>query len=152
MISFFVPGTPKPQGSKRGFVNKHTGKVAMVESAGAPLKDWRGDVKRFAVDAMGELLPLTGPVGVVLEFRLTRPKSHPKTKVTYPTARNGDIDKYCRGILDALTSVCFLDDAQVTSLAASKTWASGSPGVEVRLWDAELEAWSTDAALKQEAR
>ena len=43
MISLFVPGTPKPQGSKRRFVNKHTGKVAVVESAGAPLEYWRGD-------------------------------------------------------------------------------------------------------------
>lgn len=152
MISFFVPGTPKPQGSKRAFVHRTTGRAVVVESAGAPLKDWRGDVKRFAVDAMGELEPLTGPVGLVLEFRLTRPKSHPKTRTTYPTARNGDIDKYCRGILDALTSVCFLDDAQVTSLAAKKTWATTSPGVAVRLWDAELEAWSNDAALKQEAQ
>jgi crossover junction endodeoxyribonuclease RusA len=150
MISFFVPGTPKPQGSKRGFVNKHTGKVAMVESAGAPLKDWRGDVKRFAVDAMGELLPLTGPVGLVLEFRLQRPKSHPKSKITYPEKRP-DADKLARSVLDALTSVCFVDDAQITQLVVSKQWATETPGVAVRVWDLALEAWSVEAALRQDA-
>lgn len=136
MISFFVPGTPKPQGSKRGFVNKHTGKVAMVESAGAPLKDWRGDVKRFAVDAQGDLPPLTGPLAIRLEFRLQRPKSHPKNKVTWPDKRP-DADKLARSVLDALTSVCFVDDSQIVALLVRKLWAvEGGPGVLVLIDEA----------------
>ena len=150
MISFFVPGTPKPQGSKRGFVNKHTGKVAMVESAGAPLKDWRGDVKRFAVDAMAEMPAFPGPVALALEFQLQRPKSHPKTRITYPEKRP-DVDKLARSVLDALTSVCFLDDAQITELVAVKRWAHDVPGVAIRVWDLTLEAWSVEAALRQGA-
>lgn len=111
----------------------------MVESAGAPLKDWRGDVKRFAVDAQGGDPPLNGPVGVLLEFRLERPKSHPKTKVTWPISRRGDLDKYVRSILDALTSVCFLDDCQVTVIVAQKLWAQPSgPGVFIDVFDLEV--------------
>lgn len=148
MISFFVPGTPKPQGSKRGLVNKYTGKVAMVESAGAPLKDWRGDVKRFAVDAQGDTPPLTGPVGILLEFRLQRPKSHPKTRVTYPVARP-DADKLARSVLDALTSVCFVDDSQITRLVAYKKWASpfDPPGVLVQVWDNSEESDDIESGL-----
>lgn len=149
MISFWVPGTPRPQGSKRGFVNKHTGKVAMVESAGAPLKDWRGDVKRFAVDAQGDTPPLTGPVKVFLTFYLSKPKSAPKTRITYPDKRP-DVDKLGRSVLDALTGVCFLDDSQVTGLLLRKVWAETSgPGVVVTVFGGELEAWSIEAALRQ---
>lgn len=151
MISFFVPGTPRPQGSKRGFVNRHTGKVALVESAGAPLKDWRGDVKWMATLAMGETPPFDGPVALVLEFKLSRPKSHSKTKVTYPTSQRGDLDKYCRAVFDALSSVCYLDDAQITRLYAVKQWANSpdGPGVLIKVWEESLEAWSVEAAQRQ---
>ncbi len=137
MISFFVPGTPKPQGSKRGYVNRHTGQIAIVEAGGQAFADWRGDVKRFAVDTMLGRPPLTGPVGVYLTFRLARPKSHPKTKTTYPVARP-DLDKLVRAVFDALTSVCFADDAQITQLIARKRWATDStPGVYVEVFSAD---------------
>lgn len=153
MIGFFVPGTPRPQGSKRGFVNKYTGKVAMVESAGAPLKDWRGDVKRFAVDAQGDLAPLTGPVGVLLDFRLQRPKSHPKTRVTYPISRP-DCDKLARSVLDALTVVCFKDDSQITRLVVWKKWAKvGEPsGCQIMVWDNAEESDDIEGGVSQEIR
>lgn len=136
MISFFVPGVPKPQGSKRAFVHRSTGRAVLIESAGAPLKDWRGDVKRFALDAMNGQPPLQGPVGMLLEFRLPRPKSHPKTKVTYPVTRP-DLDKLARSVLDAVTSVCFEDDSQVTRLVVWKKWATAEllAGCQVRVWD-----------------
>lgn len=130
-VSFYVPGIPRPQGSKRAFVNRHTGKAALVESAGEPLKDWRGDVKRFAVDAMNGQPALEGPVFVALQFFLPRPKSHPKTKVTYPTSRP-DADKLARGVLDALSTVCFKDDSQITSLHVHKSWGE-TPGCNIEV-------------------
>jgi hypothetical protein len=58
-ITFIVPGIPATQGSKRGFLAK-SGKVIVKESC---LKngDWRGDVKRFAVESCPES-PMTGPI------------------------------------------------------------------------------------------
>ena len=47
-VEFFVEGTPKPQGSKKTFINHKTGKAVIVEAAGDPLKKWR---KRVAEEA-----------------------------------------------------------------------------------------------------
>lgn len=141
MISFFVPGVPKPQGSKRAFVHRSTGRAVMIESAGAPLKDWRGDIKRFAIDAMDRQPALAGPIAIALEFRLPRPKSHPKSKTTYPIARP-DADKLARGVLDALTTVCFADDSQITCLLVWKKWATVEwpAGCHVTVWDNSEES------------
>lgn len=132
MTTFTVLGTPKPQGSKRAFVNPRTGRAVLTESAGKPLQDWRTDVQQAALAAHdGE--PLDGPVRVTMRFGLARPKSHPKTKETWPVTRP-DVDKLVRGVLDAITHVCFNDDSQVTELLAFKTW--GTPGVMVVVEDA----------------
>lgn len=135
MTTFTVLGTPKPQGSKRAYLNRKTGKPILTESAGAPLKDWRTDVQQAAIAAMGDQPPFEGPVAVWLEFNLPRPKSHPKTRVTWPITRP-DIDKLVRAVLDAITHVCFIDDSQVVTFIASKEW--GVPGVKVT-----VDRWSS---------
>lgn len=134
-VFFHVPGQPRPQGSKRGFVNQHTGKVAMVESS-KYVADWRGDIKRFAYEAMGGRPILEGPVGLGLRFEFERPKSHGKKK-THPISRvQGDVDKHVRSAFDALTSVVFKDDAQVVYLMTTKGWADErGPGLWVNVWD-----------------
>lgn len=135
MISFTVYGTPKPQGSKRAWVNKTTGRAMMVDQAGAPLQDWRVDVQQAALTAMGERPPLDGPIYVTLRFHLARPKSHPKTRQTWPATRP-DIDKLARACLDALTHICFVDDGQVVHLNVFKVW--GQPGVTITLGDSRV--------------
>lgn len=124
LIQFYVAGTPRPQGSKRGFVNKTTGKVNLVEGSKGH-GDWRGDVRTVAAATYsGE--PLKGPVSVTLGFYMPRPKSHPKTKTTYPTSRP-DADKLARSILDAVKGICFVDDSQVTDLRVVKRWHTDHP-------------------------
>lgn len=119
-IQFTVPGVPKPQGSKRGFVVK--GKAVLVESAGIPLKDWRAVVALAGTEKMAGKPPLDGPLLVDLVFSLPRPKSHPKTRITWPITRP-DIDKLARSVLDALTHVCWVDDSQIVTLILHKQWA-----------------------------
>jgi crossover junction endodeoxyribonuclease RusA len=129
VTTFTVPGLAIPQGSKRAFPLRN-GKVALVESAGDRHKLWRhavNDAARAAYDQP----PLTGPVAVTAHFSFTRPASHPKRRRTWPTgARSGDIDKLARAVLDSLSGVCFVNDAQVVELAVSKDWGS-RPGVVV---------------------
>lgn len=55
-------------------------------------------------------------------------------------------------VLDALTSVCFADDSQITRMVVVKTWAEKTPGVNVGVWDETLEAWNLDSALAQGAQ
>lgn len=130
-LDFIVPGEPKPQGSKRGFVTKH-GKVALVEQAGKPLKDWRGAVALHATRARIESHwePFTeGPIGVSLVFSLKRPI---RQRFPVPAFRP-DIDKLTRAVLDGITDAhVWQDDGQVVSLRVEKIY--GNPGVSVRLW------------------
>lgn len=141
-VEFFVEGTPKPQGSKKTFINHKTGKAVMVEAAGDPLKKWRKRVAEEAsvhyfsepVHSASELPsePFNKCVRVSLIFRLKRPKSHYRTgkfsdvlKEEHVATRHGkrpDADKLARAVLDGLTGVVFVDDSQVFDLSVLKTW------------------------------
>ena len=129
MIRFFVVGTPKPQGSKRAFMQPNAKRPTLIESAGEALKDWRASV-RYTAARQGK--QITGPVKVQLRFVIQRPKGH------YGTGRNAqalkpsapdmhdkkpDIDKLARAVLDGLSNVVFEDDSKVVWLEAWKTYA-----------------------------
>ncbi|MEU9515896.1 RusA family crossover junction endodeoxyribonuclease [Micromonospora sp. NPDC048169] len=124
----FVPGVPAPQGSKR-----HVGRGRMIESS-TVVGLWR---ERVALAVHAERWPLlTGPVAVDLSFVMPRPKSTPKRR-TPPAIKRPDLDKLERAILDALTGIAFVDDAQVVELSANKRLASpsGQPGVWIAVYD-----------------
>ena len=130
LIRVFVPGTPKPQGSKRAIVNRHTGKASLVESS-TGVKTWRDDIRAAVLDAPP--LRFDGPVAVHCEFVLTRPRSHYRTgrnahlvrdsAPTWPTSKP-DADKLARAVLDAVSSAgTWRDDSQVVELHAVKRYA-----------------------------
>lgn len=119
-VGFYAHGAPKPQGSKRAFV--HNGRAVMTESNKAGHRDWRATVTAAALDAMDGHQLLGGPLRVRLVFALPRPKSHPKTRRTWPIARP-DIDKLTRAVLDSCTHVVWRDDSQVVDLHVAKVWA-----------------------------
>lgn len=80
--------------------------------------------------------PLEGAVTVAIEVYLERPKTVTRM---HPTSRyDGDGDKFERAVWDALTGVCFVDDAQVVAWTGRKVYTDGEPGVQVtvRLADA----------------
>ncbi|MCA9843224.1 MAG: RusA family crossover junction endodeoxyribonuclease [Dehalococcoidia bacterium] len=127
-VTFFVPGAPAPQGSKR-----HVGNGVMVESSKA-VGPWRERVALAAHQAMRAMgwPPHVGAVTVALAFLMPRPKSLPKTRTVEATKRP-DIDKLVRACFDAMTDVCFTDDSQVVGMRASKRYAlpDESPGVQI---------------------
>lgn len=130
MISFFVPGKPAPQGSKR-----HVGRGILIESS-KEVGPWR---ERVALAAHSHAKTvLAGPVGVRLDFVMPRPKSAPKLS-TPPAIKRPDIDKTTRAVLDALTGICFADDSQVVDLRATKRLAlpEETPGVHITIGDSE---------------
>ena len=137
-ITFFVPGLPKPQGSKKAFMRPGAKHPTMIESAGKPLKDWRDTVEAFA-KRVGVLVP--GPVKVYLDFRLPRPKAHFRTgkrsadlREDAPTwhSQRPDIDKLSRAVLDGITDVVIGDDSCVVKLIAGKRFDS-EPGCWIRV-------------------
>lgn len=152
-----VVGLPAPQGSKRPFRNKHTGKIGLAESS-ERVRPWREAVKHAALDVVcppfdhGITGDCDGPCGlfdqpltVVVTFALPRPKGH------YGTGRNArllrdaaptwpagkpDVDKLLRSTLDALGEAgVFRDDSQVVWATAIKTYAGfGQPaGAQIRV-------------------
>ena len=130
-VEFEVYGKPQPAGSKRAFVNPKSGR-AIVTDANAKSKPWKQEVAAVAHQAMAGRGVFTGPVRMLLEFHVARPKGH------YGTGRNAavlkgsaprhptskpDVTKLIRGVEDAMTGVVYRDDSQVYRQEARKVYA-----------------------------
>lgn len=126
-VTFHVPGTPAPQGSK---IRTRYG---MRESS-QRVKPWRDVVtQRAAVAADDILCPLEPPYTVELWFYILKPRT---TRATHPVAPTvGDLDKLTRACGDALTQAGLIeDDRFIVSLHAEKAWAApDEPGVVIRV-------------------
>lgn len=139
-LRIVVRGQPKPQGSKKPFINKHTGKPGLMESSGDALAYWRRAVTEAALTAVKTVRPvgkLEGPVELTVLFTFTRPLSH------YGTGRNsrllkpgapsrpcgraqGDLSHLIRAVEDSLTDAgIWGDDSQVAEYGplTGKYWA-----------------------------
>lgn len=126
-VSFWVPGVPQPQGSKRAFRNPHSGSINIVESS-KKVAPWRTDVKEFARKAMTDRPLFIGAVSITVAFVMYRPTSTPKTKPTPAAIKKPDLDKLQRAILDALKGTVYSDDSQVVTIHADKRIAElGEP-------------------------
>lgn len=127
---FFVPGLPATAGSKKGFVNKYSGKVMMVDTC-ARGKTWRHDVQ-WKFRESYDNKPLEGPVALNCIFRMPRPKGHygsgrnahvlKPNAPTHPITKP-DCTKMVRAIEDALTGLAWLDDSQVVVQHNEKVYA-----------------------------
>lgn len=122
MISFYVPGTPAPQGSKR-----HVGGGRLIESS-KKVKPWREAVARVAASHVLDE-PVDGHLRVIIRFELPPPK---KSRFGNRPAGPPDLDKLTRSTFDGLTaSGLIVDDARVVSLTATKHWALDTPGASI---------------------
>lgn len=126
--TFFVPGVPRPQGSK-----DNLGNGRMRESS-VGLAEWRHRVGYAANRIRGHDCKYSGPVRVSIEFIMPRPKSLRADELAPPHTHPPDLDKLVRGVLDALTGTLLVDDALVTSLGeTSKRTAAAlePPGAHI---------------------
>jgi len=113
-VTFFVTGTPVPQGSKTAFV---VGKRAVVTDQNrAKLKPWRETVA-IAAD-LGRTFHGTAEVHLI--FHMPKPQK-PRWRVP---ATKPDIDKLERAIYDGLTDGGLIeDDARITKKSAEEIYA-----------------------------
>lgn len=128
-VTFWVPGIPKPGGSKRGFLNPKTKRVIITEDCKAS-KDWRTSVAFVAAAAIPLWLP--GPLRVTFSFYFLRPSGHYRTgknagrlrasAAGYPTGRP-DLTKLIRSTEDALKAIAWRDDSQIVYQVATKRYA-----------------------------
>lgn len=142
--TFTIRGRAVPQGSKKAFVNKHTGRAVITEQHGTRHKDWRRNVTLMAQNAPTRPeQPLEGPVAVYVDLRFSRPKNHYHHRKSGSVLRDdapeyvatkavGDIDKLERAIYDALTDAGWVrDDSQIASNRTIKRWTEGADEVDV---------------------
>lgn len=114
-IDFFVPGLPRPGGSKRAFINPKT-KRPIVTEDNSRSKDWRASVAQVASAAMER--PLEGALAITFVFCMPRPRGHYGKRGLLPSApahptTRPDVLKLARSTEDALTGIAYRDDAQI---------------------------------------
>lgn len=145
ITTFFVNGTPKPAGSKRGFAIKkggqYTGRVVITDDCKTS-RDWKTDVK-FAAQRAYQGLPVTGALRLEITFYIQRPKSHYRSGAhstslkpsapDWPTTKP-DATKLLRGVEDALTGIVWKDDAQVVWQQVWKKYGT-QPGCQLTVWE-----------------
>jgi crossover junction endodeoxyribonuclease RusA len=132
VITFFAPGQPAAQGSKR-----HVGNGVMLET-NPHLKSWRSVVAGAC--PMAE--PLHRCLRMEIIFFYPRPQAHygrrkgeRYLKPTAPTHKQStpDLDKLVRAIGDALKGVAYVDDALVVELQAAKVYTEAQTGAHITL-------------------
>jgi crossover junction endodeoxyribonuclease RusA len=117
MFEIFVPGEPRPQGSKKAF-SRGT-RIVLVE-ANKQLPAWREQMRKaFEMKMLERDTPFSTAVSISITFWLTRPKS---VKRQYATGTY-DIDKLTRAVLDSLQDKVLTNDNLVVDLAVRKTYA-----------------------------
>lgn len=155
MVSFFVPGIPKPGGSKTAFPLRYkdgspvmkNGRQVINMADDSKNRDWKASVSLTARDAMGENPLLVGPLALDVEFYMPRLKSHfrangqlkpnaPRFHTTKP-----DATKLLRSMEDALTGVIWRDDAAIALQKVSKRYEAGQGcGAKIIVLTIEAEA------------
>lgn len=132
-LQFRVTGLPVPVGSYTPRQRKD-GSLFLLRMNSSGAKQWRRAVLAAAMDAIAiQHWPKqseTANYTISISFLLPKPKS---VKRAHPTVKP-DIDKLCRGTLDALTEAGAIDDdARVTQLIACKTYAADGeqPGAAI---------------------
>lgn len=127
LLNFWVPGKPVTKGSWSAIKSKTTGNIFF--KGPKHLKAWQRAVHDEAKRQWdAEPLRECG-FDVTVVFFLPRPKT---VKRPLPWGRyDGDVDKYLRAILDALTGVLYVDDAQVIRAVPMKLYTDANPGIKV---------------------
>jgi crossover junction endodeoxyribonuclease RusA len=138
-VAFFVPGIPRPGGSKKGFLHRHTKRIIITDDAKGN-REWKQSVALFASQAFkGE--PLTGPLEAVVTFFLPRPKSHYRTgrhcvglkpgSPIYHTNKP-DATKLWRSTEDAMAGIIFADDSSIAMQTVTKVY-NNTPGAWISI-------------------
>lgn len=121
MIRVVVPGTPVAKGRARvgRGGNVYTPKGTRIYEATA---------RQYAMIAMVGKQRIEGPIALGVVVTLPVPPSWPLKKRTaaiagelHPTGRP-DLDNYVKAALDALNTIVWADDSQVTQLTAVKVY------------------------------
>lgn len=130
ILELAVAGEPQPKGSMKAIPAKNadgTLRIAM-KNDNPKTKEWQDLVSFHATSQMRGKKPHEGAVMLSMLFRLTRPRTHwlksgeLRSDMSEEHVDKPDVDKLVRCVLDALTGICYVDDCQVVTVSATKTY------------------------------
>jgi len=139
-VEFTVFGKPAQMGSKRAFVRGN--RAILTDDNSKQRKQWANAVSAAAAEAMNGAELFSGPVCVECVFMFSRPKSHFGTgrnagvqKDSAPAlhSQSPDLDKLVRCLLDAMSSIVYVDDRQVWQMEAQRQWTRRQAGAVVKV-------------------
>jgi crossover junction endodeoxyribonuclease RusA len=129
VLTFTVYGVAQPKGNMTAFTPKGM-KFPIVTESNRSAKSWAQLVAQRASEAL-EQTPdarvIVGPVRLTVAFFLPRPRRLliPKWRTRQPAHVSApDTDKLLRSVGDALSQVCYRDDAQVVEILAMKRYTA----------------------------
>lgn len=96
----------------------------------ADAKAWKSAVAAQVIESRDLSMPWAGPLALSLVFYFLRPKSLPKRVTRH--AKRPDVDNLAKAVLDALRSIAYQDDGQITKLEVEKRYGE-KPGVSIAL-------------------
>lgn len=137
---FTVLGVPQHGGSKTAFpIKTKSGKwrCNVVDENEKEVKPWRNQIQIVASELMGERPMFQGPLMLVAEFYMPRPKGHfgvhgvRRSAPRYPIVRP-DTTKLMRPLEDALSGILWKDDSQIVEQIGRKRYGD-PPRVEVKV-------------------
>lgn len=131
-IELFIPIVPTAQGRPRIVsINGHA-------SAYDPHRKEKELFRRNVKANLQAANPFSCAISIEITFCLPIPKSYTATKKNLarwnalPHTKKGDIDNYCKFLLDSLNGIAYEDDSQIVSLISKKVY-SDMPGTKVSI-------------------
>lgn len=127
-LAFTVYGVPLTKGNHRALLLKGM-KFPIVTETNRKVASWQQLVAAGASRAIlerpeHERALLTSGVRLTIAFYLPRPQKFHRRGVFVHHTTKPDLDRLERAILDALTSVAYRDDKQVTEIVSGKYYAA----------------------------
>jgi Holliday junction resolvase RusA-like endonuclease len=87
---------------------------------------------------MGRLDPLRGPLALDVHFHMTLARSCSKKRrrelIGFPHAQKPDLSNLVKFIEDVMEGTLFLNDSQIVSIKAQKTY-SENPKTVIKIWE-----------------
>lgn len=133
-VSFSIPGDARGKGRPRATIRGHHAAVY----TDAKTASYENLVRLSAAGAMIGRTPISEPVSMVIEVRVTPPKSASR-KLTASMllgavrpAKKPDLTNIMKAVEDGCNGVVYADDSQIVHIVGSKRYDT-TPGVDVKV-------------------
>lgn len=135
-MRLFIPGVPKPGGSKTAMLHRHTGRIIVKDASRN--EDWKASIRLFAHESIGDNMISGRPIALHIVFQMPRPKHHYNSKGILKSSApkwhtsKPDATKLLRCLEDSLTGVAWDDDSRIVDQHVQKVYAD-KPGAWVEV-------------------